>query len=72
MIIKLFDLMGLNPKESIEYLEPIYTKQDGMYGYISVSGYEVFFFWYDNSSNNICCENISDRFRVEYVFENGS
>jgi len=28
-----------------EYKEPIYKKIDGIYGYLCVSGYKVYFFW---------------------------
>ena len=69
---RLFDLMALNPEEYHKYTEPIYTKMDGMYGYLSVSGHKVFFFWYNNSSENVCCDDVSDRFKVEYVSENGN
>lgn len=50
VICRLFDLMALNPNEFHEYKEPIYTKLDGMYGYLSVSMFNVYFFWYDEAS----------------------
>lgn len=69
---RLFDLMAIDPSKYHLYTEPIYTKLDNIYGYISVSGHKVLFFWYDNSSENICFDDISDKFRVEYVAENGN
>lgn len=62
---RLYDLMGLNPKEYHEYKEPIYTKLGGMYGYLSVSMFKVYFFWHDD--NNIHCDDVSDKFKVEYI-----
>jgi hypothetical protein len=50
--------------------EPIYTKLGGMYGYLSVSMFNVHFFWYDGS--NVCFDDVTDKFRVEYVFLNGN
>jgi hypothetical protein len=69
---RLFDLMAQNPKEYHKYTGPIYTILDGMYGYLSVNGHKVFFFWYNNSSENVCCDDVSEKFRVEYVSENGN
>jgi len=64
VICRLFDNME---HEWVEYKEPVYTKLDGMYGYLSVSKMSVYFFWFNHDSNNVCCDNISDRFKVEYV-----
>jgi len=69
---RLYDLMALNPNEFHKYTEPIYTKLDGIYGYLSVSGHKVFFIWYNNSSEHVSCDDVSDKFRVEYVSENGN
>lgn len=69
----LFDLKALNSKKYFTYYtKPIYTKLNGMYGYLSVSGHKVFFFWYNNSSENVCCDDVSETFRVEYVYENSN
>lgn len=67
---RLFDLMALNPNDFHEYKEPIYTKLGCTYGYLSVSMFNVHFFWYDGS--NICFDDVSDKFRVEYVSLNGN
>lgn len=67
---RLFDLMALNPNEFHEYKEPIYTKLGGMYGYLSVSMFNVYFFWYDET--NVCFDDVTDKFRVEYVSLNGN
>ena len=67
---RLFDLMALNPEEYHKYTAPIYTKLHGIYGYLCVSGYKVYFFW--NNGNNECCDDVSENFRVEYVAENGN
>lgn len=69
---RLFDLMALNTEEFFTYTKPTYIKLDGMYGYLSVSGHKVFFFWYNNSSENVCYDDVSEKFRVEYVSENGN
>jgi len=69
---RLFDLMALEPKIYHKYTTPIYTKLDGMYGYISVSGYKVFFFWNNEQSGNVSCDDVSEKFRIEYVAENGN
>lgn len=62
--------MALNPNEYHEYKEPIYTKIDGMYGYLSVSMFNAYFFWYDGS--NVYFDDVTDKFRVEYVSLNGN
>ena len=64
VICRLFDNMA---HEWVEYKEPVYTKLDGMYGYLSVSKMSVYFFWFNHNSNIVCCDDISDRFKVEYV-----
>ena len=69
---RLFDLYALDPKEYHKYTTPIYTKLDGMYGYISVSGYKVFFFCSDVLSGSVSCDDVSEKFRIEYVTKNGN
>jgi hypothetical protein len=63
---RLFDLRTTNPKEYHKYTEPIYTKLDGKYGYLSIDGNKVLFYWYDNSNENVCYDDVSEKFRVEY------
>lgn len=63
-ICRLYDLMS-GTNEYVEYVEPIYTKLNGMYGYLSVSSFNVYFIWPDEQ--HVCFDNVSDRFRVEYV-----
>jgi len=69
---RLFDLMALDQEKYKEYTEPIYTKLDGMYGYLTVNGFKVYFIWYNNSSENVNCDDVSEKFRVEYVSVNGN
>jgi hypothetical protein len=69
---RLFDLMALDTREYHKYTAPIYTKLDGVYGYISVSGYKVFFFWNNIQSGDVSCDDVSEKFRIEYVTENGN
>jgi hypothetical protein len=64
IICHLFDKMA---HEHVEYKEPVYMKLNGIYGYISVSKTSVYFFWFNYDSNAVCCDDISDRFKVEYV-----
>ncbi len=63
----LFDLMSLNKEQPFIYTKPVYTKFNSVYGYITVSGNEVFFFYVCNSSGVITFDNVSDKFRVEYI-----
>lgn len=65
---RLYDLMSINPDSFHIYTEPIYTKLNSMYGYISVSGEKVFFFW--NNDGEMCFDDISHMFKVEYVVKN--
>lgn len=60
------DLMSLDQKKT-EYTEPIYTKLNGMYGYISVSMFKVFFFWFDHFTETVCYDDVSEKFEVEYI-----
>ena len=55
-----------NTSDRFKYNKPIYTKLDSMYGYLSVSGMVVYFFWFNHDSNNVCCDDVSDRFTVKY------
>ena len=64
---RLFDKMALNSNEYVEYEKPIYTKLNGIYGYLSVSVFNIHFFWHDGT--NVCFDDVSDRFRVEYTFK---
>lgn len=51
----------------VEYTQPIYTKLNGMYGYISIGGdMNVYFFWFNFDSNTVCCDDVSDRFKIKY------
>ena len=68
---RLFDLTALNPKEYTEYTEPIYTKLDGMYGYLTVNGFKVYFIWYNEHSEHLSFDDVSERFKVEYVSISG-
>jgi hypothetical protein len=61
----LYDLTALNPKEGIEYIKPIYTKFDGVYGYLAVSMFNVFFIY--NNEHDVDSEDVSGRFRIEYT-----
>lgn len=45
------------------YKGAVYTKLDGMYGYLCVEGFKVLFFWFDG--NTVCCDEL-DYFRVCY------
>jgi hypothetical protein len=42
-----------------------------MYGYLSVDVMTVKFFWYNEDSQCVSCDDITDRFKIEYVFSNG-
>jgi len=64
VICRLFDKMAC---EWVEYKQPIYTKLNGVYGYLSVSKMNVFFFWYDSHSENVSFDDITERFGIEYV-----
>ena len=66
VICKLRDKMALS-NDYIEYSEPIYTKMDSIYGYLSVSMLKVNFFWYNPDSETVCCDDVSERFNVEYI-----
>jgi len=68
----LFDLSVSKNEKYYTYIKPIYTKMDGIYGYVCVSGHRVFFFWYNNETENINCDDVTDKFRVEYVTEKHS
>lgn len=61
----LYDLMSSTPLSFTIYKEPIYTKLNGIYGYISVSMFIVNFFWVDGE--NVCYDDITDRFKIVYV-----
>lgn len=71
IVCNLYDLFSNEAKKPFEYKSPIYTKLDGVYGYISVSGDKVYFFWYSHSSETISCDDISDRFKIEYIISYG-
>jgi len=36
-----------------------------MYGYLSVSMFNVYFFWYDG--DHVCFDDVTDKFRIEYI-----
>lgn len=65
----LYDLMALDSGKPHIYTEPIYTKLEGIYGYLSVSGDKVFFFWHNTSSEDVCYDDVSEKFKVEYIIE---
>ncbi len=68
VICRLFDKMA---NEWINYTGATYTKLSGMYGYLSVDVMTVKFFWYNEDSQCVSCDDITDRFKIEYVFSNG-
>lgn len=45
------------------YKGPVYTKLDGLYGYLCVENFKVLFFWHDE--NDIYCDEL-DYFKVLY------
>jgi hypothetical protein len=45
------------------YRGAVYTKLNGMYGYLSVEGFKVLFFWYNGST--VCCDEL-DNYSVTY------
>ena len=56
-----------NSGETYIYKEPIYTKLDSVYGYLTVSGYNVHFIW--NDGETLSMDDISDKYNVEYINE---
>ena len=56
----------LNPDDYIEYREPFWDKYD-VYGYVCVIMYKVYFV--AGLCDDMRIEDISDCYRVEYVFE---
>lgn len=63
----LYDKYGSGEKAHI-YKEPLYTKMDGIYGYLNVFMYKVFFIWSDDEG--VHSDDVSDVFKVEYVTRN--
>lgn len=57
-------LRDLNSNDYIKYNQPIYTKMNGVYGYIVVSGFKVHFIWKDDTT--MSCDDISEKFNVKY------
>lgn len=64
---RLFDKMT---NEWHDYKESIYTKLDGIYGYICIDVMSVKFFWYDETSKNVCFDDVTERFHIEYSLSN--
>ena len=64
-------LTDKNSNEKIEYTCPIYTKMNGVYGYITVSLLTVNFFWCDCSSEEavVRYDDITEKFSVEYIIK---
>ena len=56
-----------NDNKWIEYTTPIYTKLNGVYGYLSVSMLTVNFFWVNFDSYEINFDDVTDRFEIEYI-----
>jgi hypothetical protein len=50
--------------ETEVYKEAVYTKLDGIYGYICVDGLTVKFFW--NNEGQVCCDHLT-YFTVHYT-----
>jgi hypothetical protein len=61
-------LTEINNNNTIEYTTPIYTSLNGVYGYLTVEMFNVYFFWYYDDS--IHYDIITDRFKVEYKLIN--
>lgn len=57
-----------NRGEEFGYTGAIYTKLDGIYGYLCVDLMKVKFFWV-NENSTVCCDDLSDRFKVTYIIE---
>jgi len=53
-----------NDNQWIDYTKAIYTKLDGMYGWLCVDLMTVKFFWVWEGDAK--CDDVSDRFEVEY------
>jgi hypothetical protein len=51
-----------------EYTGPVYTKFNGMYGYLCVSVFDIYFFWH--TEDDIHFDDISNRFHVKYITNN--
>lgn len=56
-----------NSGETYIYKEPIYTKLNSVYGYLTVSGYNVYFIWNVETYHTV--DNVSDEYSVEYINE---
>lgn len=48
------------------YKEAVYTKLDGIYGYICVDGLTVKFFWVNADNCQVCCDHLT-HFTVHYT-----
>lgn len=54
------------------YAEPIYTKLDGMWGYLCVSVMNVHFIWTNylhDGQTDVCCDDVSEDFSVDYLIQ---
>jgi hypothetical protein len=65
---RLFDKMA---NQWINYTGATYTWLDGMYGCLSVDVMTVKFFWYNRDAQHVSFDDVTDRFKIEYVFSNG-
>jgi hypothetical protein len=61
MTCKLENING----EVFYYKEPIYTISHGIYGYLVVSMFSVFFIWSDDSG--IHSDDVSEKYTVKYT-----
>jgi len=52
----------INDNQPIIYVEPIYRKVNGIYGYLIVADNKVFFIYYDGSQ--LCSDDISDQYQI--------
>lgn len=66
MTCKLYDLYS---NSFVIYTEPIYTKYNGVNGYLIVSQDNIYFFYvYDDIfDRGVTYDNVSDKFKVEYT-----
>ena len=67
MVKSICYIQDINDTKKRVYDEPIYSKLDGVYGYIVVSNYKVLFFWVYNETPRY--DDVTDKFKVEYVYE---
>jgi len=56
-----------NSNITTEYTEPIYTKLNSVYGYLTVSKFSVHFIW--TIGDDFGCDDVSEDYIVEYKIE---